>query len=81
MAGESFWLRVCTGRPSEHCPLTAFSCLSLSLLCVCAALPITTPNFCLQVMVGRNFGSYVTFEEGHYIYFYIAQTGFVVFAA
>jgi dynein light chain LC8-type len=32
-------------------------------------------------MVGRNFGSYVTFEEGHYIYFYIAQTGFVVFAA
>ena len=26
-----------------------------------------------QVLVGRNFGSYVSFEESRYIYFYIAQ--------
>jgi hypothetical protein len=26
-----------------------------------------------QVFVGRNFGSQVTYEETHYIYFYIGQ--------
>jgi hypothetical protein len=35
----------------------------------------------VQVFVGRNFGSFVTFEDGKYIYFYIGQTGFCVFAA
>ena len=29
--------------------------------------------------VGRNFGSYCTYEAGHYIYFYIGQYGFLMF--
>ncbi|CCW68622.1 unnamed protein product [Phytomonas sp. Hart1] len=29
--------------------------------------------------VGRNFGSYVTHEENHYIYFYIGQVGILLF--
>ena len=29
--------------------------------------------------VGRNFGSYVTYEENNYIYFYIGQVGFLLF--
>jgi len=33
------------------------------------------------VFVGRNFGSFVTFEDKHYAYFYIGQTGFVVFVS
>lgn len=32
-----------------------------------------------QVFLGRNFGSYVTFVEGKYLYFYIGQVGFVVY--
>ena len=29
--------------------------------------------------VGRNFGSFVTHQTGHYIYFYIGQMGFLLF--
>ena len=29
--------------------------------------------------VGRNFGSYVTHEVNHYIYFYIGQIAFLIF--
>lgn len=29
--------------------------------------------------VGRNFGSYVTYEAKHYIYFYMGQYGFLLF--
>ena len=29
--------------------------------------------------VGRNFGSFVTHEEKHYIYFYLGQVGVMVF--
>ena len=29
--------------------------------------------------VGRNFGSYVTYEAKHYIYFYLGQYGFLLF--
>lgn len=29
--------------------------------------------------VGRNFGSFVTHEEGNYIYFYVGQTGILLF--
>ena len=79
MAGESFWLSAIPLKAlAAHSPL---SLPSLSSCAWAASTPTTTPHCCLQVMVGRNFGSYVTFEEGHYIYFYIAQTGFVVFAA
>lgn len=28
---------------------------------------------------GRNFGSFVTFEQGRFIYFYIGQTGVCLF--
>ena len=31
-------------------------------------------------IVGRNFSTHVTHEEGAYIYFYIGQTGFMLFA-
>jgi len=34
-----------------------------------------------QVFVGRSFSCYVTHEEAKYIYFYIGQTGFCVYAA
>lgn len=40
-----------------------------------------TNSFLAQVFIGRNFGAFVTFEEGKYIYFYIGQTGFCVYAA
>lgn len=39
------------------------------------------PDDLWQVFIGRNFGSFVTFEDGKYIYFYIGQTGVCVFAA
>ncbi|CAD2218799.1 dynein light chain LC8-type [Angomonas deanei] len=29
--------------------------------------------------VGRSFGSFVTHEQNHYIYFYIGQTGLLLF--
>lgn len=29
--------------------------------------------------IGRHFGSYVTYEANHYIYFYIGQYGFLLF--
>jgi dynein light chain LC8-type len=29
--------------------------------------------------VGRNFGSYVTHETNHFAYFYVGQTGFLIF--
>lgn len=65
--------------------------------CVCCAAPLcshvcvaaaieppsthhTTPNPS-QVFVGRSFACYVTHEDGKYIYFYIGQTGFCVYAA
>jgi dynein light chain LC8-type len=32
-----------------------------------------------HAFVGRNFGSYVTYEARHYIYFYIGQYGFLIF--
>ena len=32
-----------------------------------------------HVIVGRNFGSCVTYEAKHYIYFYVGQKGFLVF--
>ena len=32
-------------------------------------------------VVGRNFGSYVTHESGHFIYYYIANVAFLLFKA
>ncbi|SCU88884.1 LAMI_0D11650g1_1 [Lachancea mirantina] len=32
-----------------------------------------------HVIVGKSFGSYVTNEKGHFIYFYIGQFAFLVF--
>ncbi|KAJ9450018.1 Dynein light chain 1 [Diplonema papillatum] len=32
-----------------------------------------------HVFVGRNFGSQVTHELGHYIYFYLGQSAFLIF--
>lgn len=32
-----------------------------------------------HAFVGRNFGSYVTYQANHYIYFYIGQYGFLLF--
>lgn len=32
-----------------------------------------------HVIVGKNFGSYVTHEKGHFIYFYIDTFAFLVF--
>ncbi|AET39147.1 dynein light chain Ecym_4067 [Eremothecium cymbalariae DBVPG len=32
-----------------------------------------------HVIVGKNFGSYVTHEKGHFLYFYIGPLAFLVF--
>ncbi|SCU91907.1 LAFA_0F06612g1_1 [Lachancea sp. 'fantastica'] len=32
-----------------------------------------------HVIVGKSFGSYVTHEKGHFIYFYIGPLAFLVF--
>ncbi|AMD21653.1 HFL203Wp [Eremothecium sinecaudum] len=32
-----------------------------------------------HVIAGKNFGSYVTHEKGHFIYFYIGPLAFLVF--
>lgn len=32
-----------------------------------------------HVIVGRNFGSYVTHETRHFIYFYLGQIAFLIF--
>ncbi|CAH7680088.1 dynein light chain type 1-domain-containing protein [Phakopsora pachyrhizi] len=32
-----------------------------------------------HVVVGRNFGSYVTHETGHFIYFYMGQIAILIF--
>ena len=36
-------------------------------------------NTTWHCFVGRKFGSYVTHEAKHYIYFYIGQTAFLLF--
>jgi hypothetical protein len=33
-----------------------------------------------HVIIGRNFGSNITFQEKIYCYFYIGQLGFMIFA-
>lgn len=37
-------------------------------------------DLCWHVIVGKNFGGFVTFQEKIYCYFYIGQTGFLIFA-
>lgn len=37
-------------------------------------------DLCWHVVVGRNFGGYVTYQEKIYTYFYIGQMGFLIFA-
>ncbi len=37
-------------------------------------------DLCWHVIVGKNFGGYVTFLEKMYCYFYVGQTGFMIFA-
>lgn len=32
-----------------------------------------------HVIVGKNFGSYVTHEKGHFVYFYIGPLAYLVF--
>lgn len=32
-----------------------------------------------HVIVGKNFGSYVTHEKGHFMYYYIGPLAFLVF--
>lgn len=46
-----------------------------------ARLSKVYPDTVWQVFVGRNFGAFVTYEEGKYIYFYIGQVGFCVYGA
>ncbi len=37
-------------------------------------------DLCWHVIVGKNFGGYVSFQEKIYCYFYVGQTGFMIFA-
>lgn len=32
-----------------------------------------------HVVVGKNFGSYVTHEKGHFMYYYVGPLAFLVF--
>ncbi|CAI5756739.1 unnamed protein product [Candida verbasci] len=34
---------------------------------------------CWHVIVGKSFGSYVTHEQGYFIYFYIGDLAFLIF--
>ena len=64
-------------------PLASSSSVSLSLLyvkCVCYHFFIFSQYRGLwHCFVGRNFGSFVTHEDGKFCYFYIGQTGFLLF--
>lgn len=46
-----------------------------------AALHARFPVEIWQVIVGRNFGTFATHEDGKFLYFYLAQTGFCIWAA
>lgn len=37
-------------------------------------------DICWHVIIGRNFGSFLTYQEKYYVYFYIGQLGFMIFA-
>lgn len=37
-------------------------------------------DLCWHVIVGKNFGGCVSFQEQIYCYFYMGQTGFMIFA-
>lgn len=37
-------------------------------------------DLCWHVIVGKNFGGFTSFVENVFCYFYIGQTGFLVFA-
>lgn len=37
-------------------------------------------DICWHVIVGRNFGGFVTYQDKMYTYFYIGQLGFLIFA-
>lgn len=37
-------------------------------------------DLCWHVIVGKNFGGFTSFVEKMYCYFYIGQTGFLIFA-
>ena len=41
--------------------------------------PSLTPLSARHVIVGRNFGSYVTHETKHFIYFYLGQVAVLLF--
>jgi dynein light chain LC8-type len=37
-------------------------------------------DLCWHVIIGRNFGGYLTHQDKMYTYFYIGQLGFLIFA-
>ena len=56
--------------------------MSLSLSCShdCLALFIKNTSVLFRhVIVGRNFGSYVTHESNFFIYFYLGQVAILIF--
>ena len=46
-----------------------------------APLTSLSPARRWHCFVGRKFSCFVTYEDGKFIYFYIGQTGVVVFAS
>ena len=37
-------------------------------------------SLCWHVIVGLNFGGFVTFQEENYVYLYYGQMGYLIFA-
>jgi hypothetical protein len=65
----------------EHFPADIWQvCMDKASLYLSPPLPCRPLSSSTQVFVGRNFGCFVTHEDGKFMYFYIGQTGFCIFA-
>jgi len=63
---------------SSHAPLSLCRPHSFCLLCFSlSSISLSSRH----VIVGRNFGSYVTHETKHFIYFYLGQVAILLFKA
>ncbi|EGW10588.1 Dynein light chain 1, cytoplasmic [Cricetulus griseus] len=74
--------------PASVCPLVLqalafleneFSGVTLKFCCVLSQEFDKKYNPTWHCIVGRNFGSYVTHETKHFIYFYLGQVAILLF--
>ena len=71
---------MCGRRSSTRCVQRAACPHPSAPLPRCSSLFLSSQyNGVWHCVVGRNFGSYVTHEAEHHIYFYIGQTAVLLF--